>query len=67
MLASVHRHDECAMVFDILRQLADLLAHQYTQRASIDQEGLLDISDTFDSLIVINRLGRIDMITPLLT
>ena len=55
------------MVFDILRQLADLLVHQYTQRASIDQEGLLDISDTFNSLIVINRLGRIDMITPLLT
>lgn len=46
-------------------RLADLLTRQTTQRASLDQEGLLDISDTFDSLIVVDR--RVDMITPLLT
>ncbi|KAF8482065.1 Sec1-like protein [Russula ochroleuca] len=46
-------------------RLADLLTRQTTQRASVDQDGLLDISDTFDSLIVIDR--RVDMITPLLT
>lgn len=46
-------------------RLADLLTRQTTQRASVDQEGLLDTSDTFDSLIVIDR--RVDMITPLLT
>ena len=50
---------------DILQRLADLLTRQTTQRASVDQEGLLDFSDTFDSLIVIDR--RVDMITPLLT
>lgn len=50
---------------DILQRLADLLARQTTQRAGVDQEGLLDISDTFDSLVVIDR--RVDMITPLLT
>jgi len=65
MLESVRGCDERAMLSDILQRLADLLTHQTTQRASIDQEGLLDISDTFDSLIVIDR--RVDMITPLLT
>ncbi|KAI0304598.1 Sec1-like protein, partial [Russula brevipes] len=46
-------------------RLADLLARQATQRANVDRESLLDVSDTFDSLIVIDR--RVDMITPLLT
>ena len=32
---------------------------------SADREGLLDVSDAFDSLIIIDR--RVDMITPLLT
>ena len=64
-LESVCRRYERAMVSDILQRLADLLTRQTTQRASVDQEGLLDISDTFDSLVVIDR--RIDMITPLLT
>jgi hypothetical protein len=64
-LESVRRRDERAMVSDILQRLADLLTRQTTQRASVDQDGLLDISDTFDSLIVIDR--RVDMITPLLT
>jgi hypothetical protein len=50
---------------DILQRLADLLTRQTTQRASVDQEGLLDNSDTFDSLIIIDR--RVDMISPLLT
>lgn len=53
------------MVSDVLQRLADLLTRQTTQRASADQDGILDISDTFDSLIVIDR--RVDMITPLLT
>ena len=53
------------MVPDISQRLADLLARQNTQRASFDRESLLDASDTFDSLIVIDR--RVDMITPLLT
>jgi Sec1 family protein len=65
MLELVRGCDERAMLSDILQRLADLLTHQTTQRASVDQEGLLDISDTFDSLIVIDR--RVDMITPLLT
>jgi hypothetical protein len=64
-LESVPRRDERAMVSDVLQRLADLLTRQTTQRASVDQDGLLDISDTFDSLIVIDR--RVDMITPLLT
>ncbi|KAH9997774.1 Sec1-like protein [Russula compacta] len=46
-------------------RLADLLTRQTTQRAGVDRENLLDLSDTFDSLIVIDR--RVDMITPLLT
>lgn len=53
------------MVPDISQRLADLLTRQNTQRASVDRESLLDISGTFDSLIVIDR--RVDMITPLLT
>jgi hypothetical protein len=64
-LGSVRGRDERAMVSDILQRLADLLTRQSTQRASVDQEGLVDISDTFDSLVVIDR--RVDMITPLLT
>jgi hypothetical protein len=47
------------------QRLADLLARQVTQRANVDRESLLDVSDAFDSLIVIDR--RVDMITPLLT
>jgi len=50
---------------DISQRLADLLTRQSTQRASVDRENLLDVSDTFDALIVIDR--RVDMITPLLT
>ncbi|KAI0308101.1 Sec1-like protein [Multifurca ochricompacta] len=50
---------------DFAGRLADLLARQTTQRTSADRESLLDISDKFDSLIVIDR--RVDMITPLLT
>ncbi|KAF8273032.1 Sec1-like protein [Lactarius quietus] len=50
---------------DCAGRLADLLALQTTQRTSADRESLLDISDAFDSLIVIDR--RVDMITPLLT
>lgn len=53
------------MVSDISQRLADLLTRQTTQRAGVDRESLLDLSDTFDSLIVIDR--RVDMITPLLT
>ena len=53
------------MMSDISQRLADLLTRQNTQRASVDRENLLDVSDTFDSLIVIDR--RVDMITPLLT
>ncbi|KAH9004143.1 Sec1-like protein [Lactarius hatsudake] len=50
---------------DCAGRLADLLALQTTQRTSADRESLLDVSDAFDSLIVIDR--RVDMITPLLT
>jgi len=50
---------------DISQRLADLLTRQGAQRAGVDREDLLDVSDTFDSLIVIDR--RVDMITPLLT
>jgi hypothetical protein len=53
------------MVPNISQRLADLLPRQNTQRASVDRESLLDVSDTFDSLIIIDR--RVDMITPLLT
>ena len=53
------------MTSDISQRLADLLTRQSAQRASVDRENLLDVSDTFDSLIVIDR--RVDMITPLLT
>ena len=53
------------MMSDISQRLADLLTRQSTQRASVDRENLLDVSDTFDALIVIDR--RVDMITPLLT
>ncbi len=62
---SVRRRDERITTSDILQRLADLLTRQTTQRVSVDQEGVLDISGTFDSLIVIDR--RVDMITPLLT
>ena len=66
MLESVSWYDdERTTASDILQRLADLLTRQTTQRASVDQEGLFDTSDTFDSLIVIDR--RVDMITPLLT
>lgn len=50
---------------DCAGRLADLLALQTTQRTSADRESLLDVSEAFDSLIVIDR--RVDMITPLLT
>ncbi|KAI9444915.1 Sec1-like protein [Lactarius indigo] len=50
---------------DCAGRLADLLALQTTQRTSADRETLLDVSDAFDSLIVIDR--RVDMVTPLLT
>ncbi|KAI9454833.1 Sec1-like protein [Russula earlei] len=46
-------------------RLAELLTRQTTLHAGVDRESLLDVSDTFDSLIIIDR--RIDMITPLLT
>jgi hypothetical protein len=52
-------------VSDGSQRLADLLARQSTQRANVDRQSLLDVSDTFDSLIVIDR--RVDMITPFLT
>ncbi len=50
---------------DSSQRLADLLARQSTQRANVDRQSLLDVSDTFDSLIIIDR--RVDMITPFLT
>ncbi|KAI0274951.1 Sec1-like protein [Gloeopeniophorella convolvens] len=46
-------------------RLADLLTRQTTQSVNSDRESLVDVSNMFDSLIVIDR--RVDMITPMLT
>ena len=64
MLGLVSWHERTT-ASNILQRLADLLTRQTTQRAGIDQEGLLDNSDAFDSLIIVDR--RVDMITPFLT